>query len=76
MLNLYPSVLAKKRKLQLLDLKEMKLNAYENSKNYKEWIKSYHDKKLLQKEFYPSQQVLFFNSRLELFLGKLKSKWS
>ena len=39
-------------------------------------MKAYHDKKLLKKEFKPGQQVLLFNSRLKLFPGKLKSKWS
>ena len=28
------------------------------------------------KEFEAGQQVLLFNSRLKLFLGKLKSRWS
>ena len=30
----------------------------------------------MRREFEPGQQVLLFNSRLKLFLGKLKSKWS
>ena len=30
----------------------------------------------MRKEFAPSQQVLLFNSRLQLFPSKLKSKWS
>jgi len=54
----------------------MRLNAYESSKLYKEKVKAYHDKKLLKKNFRPGQQVLLFNSRLKLFPGKLKSKWS
>ena len=29
-----------------------------------------------RKEFEPGQQVLLFNSRLKLFPGKLKSRWS
>ena len=65
-----------KRKLQLLELQEMRLNAYESSKLYKQKVKAYHEKKLLQKNFQPGQQVLLFNSRLKLFLGKFKSKWS
>ena len=60
----------------MLELEEMRLNAYENSKSYKERVKMYHDRKLLKKEFQPGQQVLLFNSRLKLFPGKLKSKWS
>ena len=63
-------------KLQLLELEEMRLNAYESSRLYKEKVKAYHDKKLLKKEFRPGQQVLLFNSRLKFFPGKLKSKWS
>jgi len=54
----------------------MRLNAYESSKLYKQKVKAYHDKKLLKKDFRPDQQVLLFNSRLKLFPGKLKSKWS
>ena len=54
----------------------MRLNAYESSRIYKERTKAYHDKKLQRREFQPGQQVLLFNSRLRLFPGKLKSKWS
>ena len=64
------------RRLQLLELEEMRLTAYESSKLYKEKVKKYHDKKLLKKDFKLGQQVLLFNSRLKLFPGKLKSKWS
>ncbi|XP_006606636.1 uncharacterized protein LOC114403565 [Glycine soja] len=54
----------------------MRLNAYDSSKLYKQEMKAYHDKKLLKKSFQLGQQVLLFNSKLRLFLGKLKSKWS
>ncbi|XP_017416680.2 uncharacterized protein LOC108327495 [Vigna angularis] len=54
----------------------MRLHAYDSLKNYKEKVKFYHDKKLVKKVFNPGQRVLLFNSRLKLFLGKLKSKWS
>ncbi|XP_006603414.1 uncharacterized protein [Glycine max] len=64
------------RRLQLLELEEMRLIAYESSKLYKEMVKKYQDKKLVKKDFQPGQQVLLFNSRLKLFPGKLKSKWS
>nr|KYP77072.1 Retrovirus-related Pol polyprotein from transposon 17.6 [Cajanus cajan] len=65
-----------KRKLQLHELEEMRLQAYESSKYYKHKAKIYHDKKILNRNFQPGQQVLLFNSRLKLFPGKLKSKWS
>ena len=54
----------------------MRLNAYSSSKLYKERTKKYHDKKIVERNFYPGQSVLLFNSRLKLFPGKLKSKWS
>ena len=60
----------------LLELEEMRLNAYESSKIYKQKMKAYHDRKLMKRNFQPGQQVLLFDSRLKLFPGKLKSKWS
>ena len=38
--------------------------------------KKWHDQRILRREFKAGDQVLLFNSRLRLFLGKLKSKWS
>ncbi|KAM6543596.1 hypothetical protein CsatB_008043 [Cannabis sativa] len=65
-----------KRLLQLNELKEFRNEAYENAKIYKERTKRWHDQNLVRKEFQPGQQVLLFNSRLKLFPGKLKSRWS
>ncbi|XP_020238948.1 uncharacterized protein LOC109817988 [Cajanus cajan] len=62
-----------KRKVQLHELEEMRLQAYESSKSYKHKAKLYHDKKILNRNFQLGQQVLQFNF---LFPGKLKSKWS
>ncbi|XP_020237836.1 uncharacterized protein LOC109817051 [Cajanus cajan] len=50
--------------------------AYESSKIYKNKGKSYHDRKIVWRNFQLDQQVFLFNSRLRLFPGKLKSKWS
>ncbi|XP_020207087.1 uncharacterized protein LOC109792122 [Cajanus cajan] len=63
------------RKLQLQQLEELRLEAYENSKIYKEKVKRFHDSHLLRKEFKVGQQVLLFNSRLKLIAGKLRSRW-
>ena len=60
----------------MLELEEMRLISYESLRLYKEKVKTYHDKKLLKREFKPGQEVLLFNSRLKLFPSKLKSKWS
>ena len=69
-------VSGEKRMLQLSELDEFRNEAYENAQIYKEKTKAWHDKHIIRKEFEPSQQALLFNSRLKLFPGKLKSKWS
>ncbi|XP_075486404.1 uncharacterized protein LOC142526014 [Primulina tabacum] len=64
------------RKLQLNEMEEFRNDAYENAKIYKEQTKKCHDKIIVRRELKPGQQVLLFNSRLKLFPGKLKSRWS
>ncbi|XP_024009176.1 uncharacterized protein LOC112084173 [Eutrema salsugineum] len=51
-----------KRLIQLKELDEIRNNAYENSKIYKEKTKAFH--------------VLLYNSRLKLFPGKFRWRWS
>lgn len=53
-----------------------KLQLKHSPKLYKEKVKRYHDKRIVKLNFEPDQMVLLFNSRLRLFSGKLKSKWS
>jgi hypothetical protein len=65
-----------KRILDLHELEEMRLNAYENARIYKEKTKQIHDKRIMPREFSAGNLVLLFNSRLRLFPGKLKSRWS
>ncbi|KAL4279545.1 hypothetical protein GQ457_03G016570 [Hibiscus cannabinus] len=65
-----------KRLLDINELEEIRHAAYDNAKIYKEKTKKWHDRKILPKDFQPGQQVLLFNSRLKLFPGKLKSRWS
>jgi len=48
---------------------------YENAKLYKEKTKRWHEKHIVSHTFEPGQLVLLFNSRLKLFLEKLRSKW-
>nr|XP_028961481.1 LOW QUALITY PROTEIN: uncharacterized protein LOC103409283 [Malus domestica] len=65
------------RKLQLNELQEIRRDAYESSRIYKERTKAFHDSQILRKEFQPGQKVLLlFSSRLKLFPGKLKSRWT
>ncbi|RDX76485.1 hypothetical protein CR513_43513, partial [Mucuna pruriens] len=41
----------KERKLQLQELEELCLEAYENSQIYKQKVKQFHDQQILRKEF-------------------------
>ena len=64
------------RLLQLNELEELRNEAYDSARIYKDKTKKWHDQRILRREFKAGDQVLLFNSRLKLFLGKLKSKWS
>nr|GEV35171.1 reverse transcriptase domain-containing protein [Tanacetum cinerariifolium] len=64
------------RKLQLNELSELHDQAYKNSLIYKERTKKLHDEKIKNRIFNVGDQVLLFNSRLKIFSGKLKSRWS
>ena len=66
----------KLRKLQISELEELRNDAYENSKIQKARIKVFHDKSILRKTFDIGQKVLLYNSRLHIFPGKLRSRWS
>ncbi|XP_048231243.1 uncharacterized protein LOC125370280 [Ricinus communis] len=63
------------RLLQLQELEELQLDAYENSRIYKEKSKLFHDNILIRKQFEIGQKVLLYNSRLKLMLGKFRSRW-
>ncbi|KAK4380868.1 hypothetical protein Sango_3023800 [Sesamum angolense] len=63
------------RKLQLQELKELRLDAYENTRIYKEKTKAFHDSFILRKQFDVGQKVLLYNSRLKLMQGKLCARW-
>ncbi|KAM6583511.1 hypothetical protein CsatB_010513 [Cannabis sativa] len=75
-LNMDLQAAGEARKLQLNELEEMRLFSYENAKLYKENTKKWHDKRIQPRVFEKGQRVLLFNSRLRLFPGKLKSRWS
>nr|GEW34150.1 reverse transcriptase domain-containing protein [Tanacetum cinerariifolium] len=61
------------RKVQLNELRDQ---AYENTLIYKEKTKRLYDSKIKDRVFNISERVLLFNSRLNIFFGKLKSRWS
>ncbi|GKC30160.1 reverse transcriptase domain-containing protein [Tanacetum coccineum] len=55
---------------------ELRDQAYENLLIYKEKTKKLYDSKIKNQIFNVGDQVLLFNSRLKIFSGKLKSRWS
>nr|GEX19273.1 hypothetical protein [Tanacetum cinerariifolium] len=59
-----------------LELEHKAYWAYENSLIYKVRTKKLHDDKIKNHIFNVGDQVLLFNSRLKIFSGKLKSRWS
>ena len=58
------------------ELEEFRNDAYSSAQIYKEKSKKWHDSRIFQRTFSPGQKVLLFNSRLHLFPGKLRSKWT
>jgi len=56
--------------LQLNELEEIQLDAYESLKIYKERVKRWHDQFISRREFREGELVLLFNSRLKLFPGE------
>ncbi|GKC53242.1 reverse transcriptase domain-containing protein [Tanacetum coccineum] len=68
---------AKNRFKALNELMELRDEAYENTRIYKEKTKKGHDSRLRgDKNFKTGNKVLLFNSRFRLHPGKLRYKWS
>ncbi|XP_074297168.1 uncharacterized protein LOC141627860 [Silene latifolia] len=65
-----------KRLLDLNELEEFRLEAYENAKLYKERTKRFHDKCIIRREFKEGELVLLYDTRLKFFSRKLRSKWT
>ena len=64
-----------KRCLDLNEMEELRNDAYINSKVAKQRMTRWHDQLISNKEFQKGQRVLLYDSRLHIFLGKLKSRW-
>ena len=58
------------------EMEELKTEAYDNARIYKDKTKKWHDQKIMRKEFKAGELILLYNSKLKLFPGKLKSRWS
>ena len=75
-LNFDFQAVKEKRFLQLNALENLRNEVYDNARIYKDKTKKWHDQRILRREFKIEEPVLLYNSRLRLFLGKLKSRWS
>nr|GEY88094.1 reverse transcriptase domain-containing protein [Tanacetum cinerariifolium] len=64
------------RKVQINKLNELRDQAYENSLIYKEKTKRLYDSRIKNCVFNIGDIVLLFNSRLNIFSKKIKSRWS
>ena len=64
-----------KRPLDLNELEDLRNYAYFNSKIAKDKLKKWHYQLITRKNFNQRDQVLLYDSKLHLFLGKLKSRW-
>ncbi|GJZ78603.1 hypothetical protein Tco_0643440 [Tanacetum coccineum] len=58
------------------ELNELRDQVYKNSLIYKEKAKRIHDSKIKNRVFNVGDRVLLFNSRLKIFSGKLKTRWT
>ena len=65
-----------KRVLNINELEELRNNAYLNSKIAKVRLKKWHDQIIARKTFKHGDQVLLYDLKLHLFMGKLKSRWT
>ena len=73
MLNYDLTEAGEEHRLQLSELEEIRAEAYESARSYKERAKLFYDKHILRKEFAPGTKVLLYDSKLHLFPRKLRS---
>ncbi|XP_070009015.1 uncharacterized protein [Nicotiana sylvestris] len=75
-LNLDIEATGTTRITELHELDEFRHLAFESTRLYKERMKMLHDKNIVEQNFNPGDMMLLYNSRLRLFPGKLRSRWS
>nr|XP_009605430.1 uncharacterized protein LOC104099983 [Nicotiana tomentosiformis] len=75
-LNIDMEVASTNEVTELHELDKFRYYAFERALLYKERMKMIHDKNVVEQNFKPGDMVLLYNSRLKLFPGKLKSRWS
>ena len=65
-----------KRLLDINEIEELRNDVYLNSKIAKDKLKKWHDQLTTRKNFKQGDQVLLYDSKLHLFPGKLKLRWT
>ena len=75
-LNLDLGSVGLKRVLDINELEELRNEAYLNSKIAKDRLKKWHDQITARKTLKHGDQVLLYDSKLHLFSGKIKSRWT
>ena len=75
-LNLDMNRAGLKRMPEIDELAKLRNDAYFNSKIAKDRQKKWHDQLITRKTFNQGDQVLLYDSKLHLFSGKLKSRWT
>ncbi|KAL4319568.1 hypothetical protein GQ457_18G013180 [Hibiscus cannabinus] len=73
--NMDMDTVGEARKLHIQELEEIRRNAYDSARSFKEKTKAFHDRNISFKSFSVGKKVLLFNSKFKIFAGKLKSKW-
>ena len=75
-LNLDIGRVGLKRLLDITEIEELRNDAYFNSKIANDRLKKWRDQLIARKKFKQGDQVLLYDSKLYLFPGKLKSRWT
>ncbi|XP_016503487.1 uncharacterized protein LOC107821569 [Nicotiana tabacum] len=75
-LNLNIEATGASRVTELHKLDEFRYHTFESTRLYKERMKMIHDNNIIEWSIKIGDMVLLYNSRLRLFSGKLKSRWS
>ncbi|XP_070014393.1 uncharacterized protein [Nicotiana sylvestris] len=75
-LNLDIEAAGTTRVTELHELDEFRYLAFESTRLYKERMKRLHDKNIVGRHLNTGDMIFLYNSRLRLFPGKLKSRWS
>ena len=65
-----------KRLLDINELEELRNDAYFNSRIVTDKLRKWHDQLITRKNFKQGDRVLLYDSKLHLFPGKLKSRWT